>query len=541
MISLAIGHRFHLFAFVCIAIAVLAVFAQTANDAYNAYDDRDYLANNKIVSQGLTDEGLRFAFTGTVVSHWHPVTVLSHEVMAQFFGVEPGPHHAANVAIHLLSALLLYGVLAHMTGAGWASLLAALLFAVHPLRAESVAWIAERKGLLAGFFGIVTLWTYVWYARRPGIVRYLVVAAAFTLSLMSKAALLSLPVALLLFDYWPLGRGAPVTQKTIARLIGEKIPLLGLAAGAAAIAFIVTRDQKVMRSSEELSILVRTANAARSYFLYLVDTVVPAGMSPQYPHPGRDVFSIELAIALVVLTAITAAAIVYRRRAPWLIVGWFWFVITLAPLSGVIQVANQGRADRYTYIPQIGLCIITAWGLRTFVERFPGLKKPAIVLAATAVAVFAALGFRQTAFWRDDYTLFTHAVAVVPESATVHYGLGVAYIQRGDIDAAEKSFLHTVEREPPVPEAYSNLGAIEMRRSNFPKAAEYFTKAVDLEPSNPDLLVNLGTALINLGRFDDARRISEAALAIRPDDARALALKTAAEASLERARRPVPR
>lgn len=536
----AISTRLHFLALTLIAIAVLAVFAQTANDAYNAYDDRDYLANNKIVSQGLTDEGLRFAFTGTVVSHWHPVTVLSHEAMVEAFGVEPGPHHAGNVAIHLLSALLLYWVLARMTGAGWASLLAALLFAVHPLRAESVAWIAERKGVLAGFFGIVTVWAYVSYARRPSLLRYLAVALAFAFSLMSKAALLSLPVALLLLDYWPLGRiadRAALKAKGL-RLVAEKIPLLALATGAAAVAYIVTRDQKVMRSSEELSLAVRVANALRSYLLYLIDTVVPAGLSPQYPHPGTSVFSIELIFALLVLAAITAAAIVYRTRAPWLFAGWFWFAITLAPLSGVIQVANQGRADRYMYIPQIGLFIILAWGLRAVVLRFPVTKKPAVVVAALAVCVYGILGFRQTALWRDDYTLFTHAVAVVPESATVHYGLGVAHVQRGDLVAAEQCFLRAIERQPAVPEAYSNLGAIEMRRSNFPKAAEYFTKAVDLEPANPDLLVNLGTALINLGRFDDARRIAEAALATRPDDVRAQALRTAAVAALERARRP---
>jgi len=543
MESPLISTKLHVLAFACITIAVLAVFAQTANDEYNAYDDREYLAGSPIISKGLTDEGLRFALTGTVVSHWHPVTVLSHEAMVQAFGTDPGPHHASNVAIHLVSAMLLYWVLAQMTGAGWASLLAALLFAVHPLRAETVAWIAERKGLLAGFFGIVTVWAYVGYVRKPGVLRYLAMAAAFSLSLMSKAALLSLPFALLLLDYWPLARipHDRAQRKAFAiRVVAEKVPLLALAAGAAAVAFIVTRDDKVMRSSDELSLTVRVANAARSYFLYVVDTILPMGLSPQYPHPGQGVFSPELAIVLAVLTGITIAAIFYRTRAAWFFVGWFWFAITLAPLSGVIQVANQGRADRYTYIPQIGLCIMAAWGLRALAQRHPAARKPVIALAASAVLAFSVAGFRQTALWRDDYTLFTHAVAVVPESATVHYGLGAAYIQRGEIDAAEQCFLRAIERTPSVPEAFSNLGAIEMRRANFPKAAEYFTQALNLEPSNPDFLVNLGTALINMGRVDDARRIADAALGIRPDDMRAQALKKAAEALLARMKRSVP-
>ncbi len=539
MDSPPIPTKVHFVAFACIVLAVLGVFAQTADDEYNAYDDRDYLVGSPIISKGLTDEGLRFAFTGTVVSHWHPVTVLSHEAMVQAFGTEPGPHHAANAAIHLLGALLLYWVLARMTGAGWAALFATLLFAVHPLRAESVAWIAERKGVLAGFFGIVTMWAYAAYARKPGVLRYLAVMLAFSLSLMSKAALLSLPVALLVFDYWPLDRipqDRATRSRTALRLIAEKIPPLLLAVGAAAIAFTVTRNQNVMRSSGEVSLLVRVANAVRNYFLYIVDSIVPMGLSPQYPHPGRDVFRPELALAAIVLVLITAAAIFYRKRAPWLFVGWFWYIITLAPLSGIIQVANQGRADRYTYIPQIGLCIIVAWGLRALVLRYPRALKPAAGLAAAVVIGLGVAGFRQTALWRDDYTLFTHAVAVVPQSATVHYGLGVAYIKRGDVAAAEQCFLRAIERTPTVPEAYSNLGAIEMRRSNYPKAAQYFTTAVDLEPSNPDFLVNLGTALINLGRWDDARRLADAVLAANPADMRAQALKTAADAALQRRR-----
>ncbi len=511
-----------------IAVAVLAVFGQTFNDEYIAFDDRDYLSGNRIISQGLTAEGLRFAFTGTVVSHWNPVTVLSHMVMVEAFGLEPGPHHATNVAIHLASALLVYGILFRMTGAAWPALFAALLFAVHPLRAESVAWIAERKGLLCGFFGLLMVWAYAEYARKPALWRYLVVAAAFALSLMSKAALMSLPVALLLLDYWPLSRWPgeiPNRWRTIARLAAEKLPLLVLAVVAAVIAYTITARNNVMRTGDEFSLMVRAANAVRSYFLYLSNSLVPFHLAPQYPHLGRTVFGPVLYAGIIALATISLAAIYHRKRAPWFFMGWFWFIITLAPLSGVIQVANQGRADRYTYLPQIGLCVVVAWGIATLVRRFPRASKSTTAVAVVAILVLTIAGFVQTRLWRDDFALFSYAVTVNPQSAMVHYGLGVAHLKRDEIDLAEQCFLRAIDREPPIPEAYSNLGAIELRRENFTKSTEYFAQALELDGSDPDLLVNYAVALSTQGRKDEAFSLLAEALRLAPDHERALLVR----------------
>ena len=346
-------------------LAVALVFGQTVRHDFVNYDDNAYVYENPQVAGGLTAHGIAWAFTSFHVSNWHPLTWLSHMLDCQFYGLHAGGHHLTNVLLHAATAILLFLVLRRMTGDLWPSAFVAAVFAIHPLRAESVAWVAERKDVLSGLFFMLTLGAYAGYARRPfSLGRYLTVVLLFALGLMAKPMLVTLPFVLLLLDYWPLGRIGPHRRTGISsfrRVVVEKIPLLALTA-ASCVATVIAQGTAVI-AIDVIPLPSRIANALVSYVAYMGQLFYPAGLAVLYPHPEGGLPIWKVAASSLVLAGISAAALVWRRRFPYLFVGWFWYVGMLVPVIGLVQVGLHAMADRYTYLPQIGLCIAVTWGV----------------------------------------------------------------------------------------------------------------------------------------------------------------------------------
>src|SRR3984957_21001534 len=347
---------------VFLALAILAVFGQTARFGFVNYDDNKYIYDNPVVQKGLTWQGARWAWIYSEIGHWHPLTWLTHMADCEFYGLRPGGHHITNVALHTVATLLLFLVLRQMTGSLWRSAFVAAVFAIHPLRAESVAWIAERKDVLSGVFFMLTLVAYVRYARQPSINRYLITAAIFSCGLMSKAMVVTTPVLLLLLDYWPLRRW-PAGKFELRRLTAfpfiEKLPLLLLSAGASLVTVAV--QKATVDYSDHLPFMMRLVNAMLSYLIYLRQFFWPAKLSVLYSYSADQTSLIPVAVTFLVIIAITATAIILRKKAPYIFVGWCWYLVSLLPVIGLIQVGIQPHADRYTYLPEIGLAISVTW------------------------------------------------------------------------------------------------------------------------------------------------------------------------------------
>lgn len=513
----------------------LIVFAQTFRFDFIAIDDGLYVVHNEHVNQGLTRDGIRWALTSVAITNWLPVTMLSHIAATEAFGLNPGAHHAVNVVIHILTAVLLFWVFRRMTAAFWPSALVAILFAIHPLHVESVAWISERKDVLSGFFWVLTMAAYLGYAERRTKWRYVVVAGVFVLGLLSKPMNVTLPFVLLLLDYWPVGRfdpREPARWRAAWRLAAEKLPLIVISVAFSVLTYYTQAQEGAVQGTRQYPLYARLANAIHAYGMYLYETFVPVGLVPQYPHPGADLPWVQVAVAGVAVTGLTALAVAQWRRRPWLFVGWFWYLGTLAPVIGVVQVAHMARADRYTYIPQIGVFIMIAWTLGELAARSVAWRRTAALAACAGVFALTAAAYVQTAYWRDNMTLFTRTLEVSPNSAQAHYAVGVAYAERGAWQEAEDHFRMALEYPPPLAEAHSNFAAVLYRRGATQEAAEQLREAVEIMPDNPELQVNYGVALLGLGRAEDALVRANLALALQPGHARASALQQACRDAL---------
>jgi protein O-mannosyl-transferase len=399
---------------ICVAIAALVwlVFGQTLNHRFINYDDDTYLHHTPQVRQGLSWSGMQWAFTSVHAGNWHPLTTLTHMLDCELYGLEPRGHHFTNVLLHSATAVLLFLLLRRMTGALWCSAFVAAVFAIHPLRVESVAWVAERKDVLSGLFFVLTLAAYRWYANRPAIHRYLLVVVVFACGLMSKQMLVTVPLLLLLLDLWPLRR-----KENITRLAAEKLPLLAMSAAASAVTLIVQRG--TMSSLEQLPFFSRLGNAATAVFIYIRQMVWPFDLAPFYPHP-REQLSVWIAVACAAgVVVMSVVALLVRRSRPYVPVGWFWYLGMLVPVIGIVQVGLQAHADRYTYLPQIGLTIaITCAAAELLRVRF--------FLPVLGVAIIGLLGWRaweQTRVWRDSETLWRHTLSVTENNVVAHTSL----------------------------------------------------------------------------------------------------------------------
>jgi len=497
---------------VFISILTIAVYWQIQNHEFINYDDDIYITENTNISKGFTSEAIRWAFTTPYASNWHPITWLSHSFDYQLYGLEPGGHHRTNLIFHTANAILLFLVFMRMTGAFWQSTLVATLFAIHPLHVESVAWASERKDVLSMFFMMLTIWAYLRYVEKNEIKRYLLVVVFFALGLMSKPMLVTLPFVLLLLDFWPLNRAKVVLKK----LFIEKIPLIGLAMVSSVITFFAQQNGGATKSLELYSMQARIFNAIVSYLEYLWKTVWPVNLSILYPHPGDTLQFWKVLLSGLVLTGITVLVVKAIRRAPYLAVGWFWYLGTLIPVIGIVQVGGQAMADRYSYIPLIGIFIILAWGLPELVKN-----NKSILLAGIIIPILTFLTWQQAGYWENSVTIFNHAIKVSnsnnPNFAAVHTSLGNAHAQKGSFVNAVIHYKNAIKINPGHYRAHNNLGAALHTLGEIDEAIIQYTIVIKINPQNILAHTNLANALAKTGSYSEAVTHYESAIKIKPD------------------------
>jgi tetratricopeptide (TPR) repeat protein len=516
-------HNTYAVAAVCgfLLLAVALVFGQTVGYEFVNYDDNSYVYENPEVAHGLTGRGIAWAFTAVHFNNWHPLTTLSHMLDCQLYGLHAGGHHLTSVLLHASVAILLFLVLLRITGDLWPSAFVAAVFAIHPLRAESVAWVAERKDVLSGLFFMVTLWAYAGYARRPfSLGRYLTVVLSFALGLMAKPMLVTLPFVLLLLDYWPLGRIGLPAAGISRRVVVEKLPLLALTA-ASCVATVIAQSTGVIAIAVD-PLPSRVANALVSYMAYIRDLFYPMGLAVLYPYPEGGLPIWKVAASSLAMAGISTAAVVWRRRFPYLFVGWFWYLGMLVPVIGLVRVGLHSMADRYTYLPQIGLCIAVTWGVAQLAVTWRYRLRVYGMVSALAVLVLMGFAWRQTSYWRNSETLWTHTLACTARNFLPHNNLGLALAERGRVDEAIAHFQQAVEIKPDYANAHQNLGVALVGQGQFDAAIVHFRKALELKPDFPDITHNnLGIALARRGQFDEAIAHFRKALELRPDYAEA--------------------
>ncbi len=511
---------------VLLAFATLAAYWQTGACGFINYDDDLYVTENPRVLAGLTWGGFLWAFANTTASNWHPLTWLSHMLDVQLFGANAGAHHVVNVVLHIASAVLLLLVLRRMTGALGRSAFVAALFALHPLHVESVAWVAERKDVLSGLFWMLTLWAYARYVERPRAGRYALVALFLALGLMAKPVLVTLPFVLLLLDYWPLNRLMPVALPADAptasppparvpfkRLLVEKIPLLALALAASAVTFLVQQKEGAVGTLEKYSLAARVANALVAYVRYLGKMICPEDLSVFYPHPGAWA-GWQMGGAAVALLVITLATLAVPRR--YLLVGWLWFLGTLVPMIGLVQVGFQAMADRYTYLPLIGPFVMISWGVAELAGKWP--RRNILLGAASAVVLAGCLvaTWRQVRHWQNSVTLFTHALSVTRNNLPAHYNLGKAHFMLGEMEPAIAQFNAVLRLDPKDEVALNNLGGAFHRLGLYAQSTNVFAELLRLNPDNAAAHFNRGVSLMALGDFPLAATHFAAAARLNP-------------------------
>ena len=510
---------------ICLLLAALVwlVFGQTTGFEFVNYDDPENVSLNTEVTKGLSLGGLVWAFTHSQVGHWDPLTTLSHMLVSQFGGPAPGGHHLGNVLLHGMGAILLYLVLWRMTSALGRSAFVAAVFAIHPLRVESVAWVTERKDVLSGVFFMLTLAAYARYVRQPqSTARYVAVVFLFALGLMSKSMLVTLPFVLLLLDYWPLGRFVPSGslqsfRSILVALVREKIPLLALSALGAVIQIFANHENIV--SSEKMPLLTRAGNAVVSYADYIGQMFYPANLAVFYPHPGNALPVWKITLALSLLIAVSAAALALRKKRPWLLVGWLWYLGMLVPVIGLVQSGELARADRYTYLPQIGLYLLLIWAVA---DLCAGLRYRSVLLGSLSGIVIAALAhtaYRQAAYWHDSVNLWNHTLAGNPNNAEAHENLANALCLQGRHAEAIPGHRRALEIKPDFMLAYFNLGLDLIHTKHTSEGILALQKALEIDPAFAGAHNNLANAFFEAGKFEEAVEHYRKALESEPDSA----------------------
>jgi tetratricopeptide (TPR) repeat protein len=500
-----------------LVVLTLAAYSRVGSFDFTNFDDPDYVIQNEIVHRGLTFEGVKWAFTTGFMGNWHPLTWLSHMLDCKLFGVDPGAHHVSSLVIHCLNTTLLFWILFWYTRALERSAFVAALFTLHPLHVESVAWIAERKDVLSGLFWLLTMWSYLRYVERRSAWRYLMILVWFALGLMSKPMLVTLPFVLLLLDYWPLRRAK--TREAWQRVIIEKVPLFLLTTASCVITFIVQQEGGAVGSIEKFSVGTRVGTAFVAYAAYLGKTLLPENLAVFYAHPGTwPMWQVMgAAILLGIITSFAALA----RACPYLILGWLWFVGTLVPVIGLVQVGEQAYADRYTYIPLIGLFIAIVWGTADVSIRF---RWPAIAVRAVGVAgliVCAGITSVQVGHWRNSETLFRHALAVTKDNHVAHYNFGQTLSVSGRLQEAVEHYRATLQLKPDHEGAHNNLGLTHAIYGRWSEATNHYAQALRANPGNADVHFNMAMALSRLGDSTNAIAHLNHVLQLNPKHAQA--------------------
>jgi tetratricopeptide (TPR) repeat protein len=533
-----------------LVLATLCAYAQTVGFGFVGFDDPQYVTRNPWVRAGLTSESVRWALRSGVMGSWHPLTWLSHMLDVELFGLDPAGHHATSVLLHAANTVLLFAVLRAATGARWRSALVAALFGLHPLHVESVAWVSERKDVLSTFAGLLAIGAWVMYARRPSRTRYALVAALFGASLMSKPTLVTLPLVLLLLDYWPLGRSLGM------RSVLEKLPLLAVSAAASALALLTQQSSIV--SGQQLPLTARLANAPLATIAYLAQLFFPTKLAMYYPHPYLSQ-SGELpppdwlvVAAVALLGALSAGALVARRRG-YLATGWLWYLLTLLPVIGLVQIGLQGRADRYTYVPSIGIFLAVVWGVAEGAESLArhaaGFRRLVYVATVTVLGLLGVATWHQSAHWRDSLALYAHTLAVTganpvirfnyanelrragrgeeaireyrrilevtPGDPEIHVNLANALRDSGDVEGAEAHYREALSQKPDHALAHTNLGALLRAQGDLAAAEAHYRSALRVSPA-PVTLYNLANLLRERGEFPEAIEMYRRLLGVAP-------------------------
>jgi len=546
-----------------LALLTFAAFIRVLRADFIMLDDDQYVVHNLHVHAGLNSETLRWAFSAFRAGTWQPLVWLSYALDYQLWELNPGGYHLTNLLLHVLSVIALYFTFLRMTNSKYRSAFVAALFAVHPLRVESVAWVAERKDVLSTLFWVLTMWAYTYYVKRPGASSYVTVFLLLALGLMAKPMLVTLPLVFLLLDYWPLARAYDVDavafggmrsairgSSRLASLLLEKVPFFVLIIASSVIAYIAQKEGGAVSSLERLPLSMRISNALVSYVKYIWMMFWPTRLGVLYPHPRGSLpvwFAILSGLFLVIISVLAFRA---WRRKPWLSVGWAWYMVTLLPVIGIVQIGPHGLADRFTYIPHIGIYVILAWGipdlLRGKTTCLGSRSSPVLVAAACAViSAFAVTTYVQTGYWRSSVPLFKRTVEVtrrnpiilnnlgsvliqegrlkeaervllraleIGRGARVENNLGVIAEKKGDLAKAEKMYRQAIDLQPTYPDAYFNLGNVLSKRKRFEEALGYYIKATRLNPESSDAAFSLGLCLSRLGRKSDAVHYYERAL-----------------------------
>jgi protein O-mannosyl-transferase len=511
---------------VFLALAVWLIYGQTLHYDFVNYDDEDYVTKNAQVSRGVTPSGIVWAFAHMHSANWHPLTWISHMVDCQFYGLNPGGHHFTNLLLHAANAILLFFLLRQMTGAFWRSAFVAALFAVHPLRVESVAWVSERKDVLSGLFFLLTVMAYVRYARAPDRTRYALVLILAACGLMAKPMLVSLPLVLLLLDYWPLQRlpslslASADNRKILRRLVLEKWPLFLFVLLSSVLTIIAQRG--AMQPIWRIGFAARLGNVALSYMDYIRQMFWPKDLAVMYPwYAGRLQPSL-IALAVLFLAIICVAVVLLRRRR-YLVTGWLWYLIMLVPVIGLVHVGNQSSADRYTYLPLIGLFVMVTWGVAELAANLPYRR---ILFSTLALPVLAALIFSariQASYWRDGEALWSHAVAATTRNIIAEGNLGDAlYRFKNKPEEAWVHMENSLRINRHQPELLSSVGVFYMESGRLETARAHFEEALSIEPNFPDAHYNLGNLYLEIGEAPEALTHYQRALETMPDDIQAL-------------------
>lgn len=528
----------------CLTLLSLAVFEGVRTHQF-VFDDLGFISRNSVVRDGLTWNGFTWAFTTRLMGIWHPVTWLSHMLDCQLFGVAPAGHHLMNLLFHIANTVLLFLLLLFCTKAEWPSFIVAALFAIHPLHVESVAWVAERKDVLSAFFWLLTMWAYVGYVQNPGLRRYALVLICFSLGLMAKPMLVTLPLVLLLWDYWPLRRWAPpgaapaetvqpvgnllYPRASLKRLVGEKVPLLILVVIFSLAAVYAQKAGAMVVSLADIPLGARISNALVAYGSYLGKTIFPMNLAVLYPHPGKAIPGWKALGAGLGLVLFSWMIIRQARRYPYLLVGWLWFLGTLVPVIGLVQVGAQAMADRYTYIPLIGLFIMAAWGMADLAARWRSPRFLLPLVAVIMIVVYGTAARFQVGHWRNAVSLFQHTLSVTQNNLLIQGALGEALYFRGEVDQSLVHFQEAIRLDPPLGlagVAWVMATTSNPKFLNGPRAVELARLASQMTfYQQPEPLDALAAAYAEAGNFPEAVSTAERSIELaraggRPDLAR---------------------
>ena len=506
-----------------LAVVTFGIYAQVIGHRFITIDDLSYIEGNPIVNRGVTLGGLAWAFTTFHEANWHPLTWLAHMIDSQLFGTIAGGHLLVNALMHAANTVLLFWFLLRTTHARWSSALVAALFALHPLHVESVAWAAERKDTLSTFFGLLSLIAYVRYAEAPSIRRYAWTAVTLTLGLLAKPMLVTWPFVMLLLDYWPLRRLEITSRREVASkvwpLVREKLPLFALVTASAVVTTVAQSRGGAVRTFEEASLALRLSNALVSYAKYVLRAFWPNDLAVFYPFPGAGIPAWQIIGGALLLIGITAFCVFQRKVRPYLIVGWLWFLGTLVPVIGLVQVGGQTMADRYFYIPSIGLFIAIVFGLADIAERRRAAQWVSAAIADVVLLVLATLTNAQIHRWTDSFTLFEHALAVTPPNAAIERSLGYALHRSGRLDEAAAHFEKALQLTPDDHMSLLYMGVCRFYQGRVPEAIDYAQATIRLQPDAAKAHDLLGMSLAMQNRNEAALDEMRRAVELARDDA----------------------